>query len=210
VAQESDRQSALSATQAAFAVAADSLADVLAEARELVIRRGARHVTQRGTTLSLNGVALTWREPERDVTSPGAWGVDGVRWYLDAFVEKRPENDPAYPVSTGSLVFPYTYAARSRFWDGGWGYLLALVDALREDEFTVREAARSRDAFDAFLARAGERLHLQTVLSLCALYPPHVLARWAVRRDEVAEMVTLWRRDLLASAILLSASGGAA
>jgi len=186
---------------ASFSLVADSLAELLAGARERVIAHGTRHLTQRGTTISLNGVSLTWREPERDASTPGSWGEDGIRWYLDTFVAKRVENDPAQPTHTGHLVFPYTYAARSRFWDGGWGYLLALVEALRADGLTVREGARSREAFDGFLARAGERLHLQTVLSLCALYPPKMLARWIERRDEAAEMAAHWRRDLVASAI---------
>jgi thymidylate synthase-like protein len=183
-----------------------SLADTTLEAlfdraRSALLRRGALHETPRGFTRSLNGVALTWVAPERDTTPLRQWTPEEIQWYLDSFVAKRPENDPAQPASPGALVFPYTYAARSRFWDGGWGYLAALAEALRAAGATVEEATASRTAFDAYFAAMGERLHLQTALSLCALYPPAQLRRWLAAPDLLAQTLRAWRRDLLDHAI---------
>lgn len=179
-----------------------SLTDLLAQARAVVLRDGAIQRTQRGPTRSLGGVLLTWHDPERDASLPGQWRQEDIAWYLEHFVAARPENDPArLAAAAGTLVFPYTYAARARFWDGGWGYTQALVAALSEAGLDVAEMAASRKAFCEGLAVLGERLHLQTVLSLLALYPPRLLAGWQANSALVSELCTGWRRDLLAAAI---------
>jgi hypothetical protein len=187
--------------QPTLSIAASSLAELLAEAREALLAHGVRHETQRGATRSLNGVALTWANPERDTTDGLEWTEDEIAWYLRVFVEKRPENDPARLVEDGALVFPYTYAARSRYWDGGWGYLTALLEALQVEGLTLEGIRISRALFEETLATLGERLHLQTVLSLLALYPPSLLAHWQAHPNLLAETLRQWRRDTLADAI---------
>lgn len=182
-------------------LASSSLAELLDEARGVVLREGAAQQTQRGATRSLNGVVLTWEDPERDTSTPGQWRQDDIAWYLDAFVAPRPENDPARLAVPGGLVFPYTYAARARFWDGGWGYTEALMAALGEAGPSLEEMTASQEAFTEALAALGERLHLQTVLSLCALYPPGVLAGWLANPAAIGALGAGWRRDLLAAAI---------
>jgi hypothetical protein len=182
-------------------LASSSLAQLLSQAREALLATGARHETQRGATRSLNGVTLTWTDPEHDTADGLEWGADEIAWYLRVFVEKRPENDPAWLAKDGALVFPYTYAARSRLWDGGWGYLAALLEALQVEGLTLEGLRVSRELFEEALATAGERLHAQTVLSLLALHPPTLLAHWQERPDLLAGTLKQWRRDLLADAI---------
>jgi hypothetical protein len=166
-----------------------------------LLRTGELHQTQRGATRSLNGVLLTWEDPAHDQSLPGQWQRTDIDWYLDVFVTPRPANDPALLASAGALVFPYTYAARARFWDGGWGYLTALLAALRATQLTLSDLTRSQAAFTEALAVLGERLHLQTVLSLCALYGPRALAAWLDQPELVDTLRAQWRRDLLAGAI---------
>lgn len=181
--------------------AASSLAALLAQAREALLTEGVRHETQRGATRSLNGVALTWTDPERDTTDGLEWTSDEIAWYLRVFVERRPENDPARLAQNGALIFPYTYSARSRYWDGGWGYLAALLETLQVEGLTLEGMRVSRALFEEALAALGERLHLQTILSLLALYPPTLLAHWQEHPNLLAETLRQWRRDILADAI---------
>jgi hypothetical protein len=185
----------------AVSLASSSLADLFDQARALVLRPGELHESPRGPTRSLNGVMLTWLAAERDTTPPEYWRREEIDWYLATFIAKRHENDPARLAQAGALVFPYTYAARARFWDGGWGYLHALTDFMWNLDYPVERVVESRAAFEAFLAAVGERLHLQTVLSLWALHGPDVLRHWLANQPIVAEMLTRWRRDLLAAAI---------
>ncbi len=198
---ERERTVARESAEFGVCLAAGSLAELLARAREMVLRAGAGQRTQRGPTRSLNGVLLTWRDPEHDTSLPGQWRREDIAWYLERFVAARPENDPARLAAPGALVFPYTYAARARFWDGGWGYLVALLAALGEAGLAVAALAASRDAFTEGLAALGERLHLQTVMSLLALYPPGMLAVWQANPALVRNLCAGWRRDLLAAAI---------
>jgi hypothetical protein len=188
-------------TQPTLSLVSSSLVELLAQARKALMTHGARQETQRGVTRSLNGVTLTWTDPERDTTDGLEWTADEIAWYLRVFVEKRPENDPALLAQDDALVFPYTYAARSRYWDGGWGYLAALLEAVGAEGLTLEGMRVSRELFDETLATLGERLHLQTVLSLLALYPPALLAHWQEHPNLLAKTLSQWRRDLLADAI---------
>src|SRR5262249_12772660 len=131
-----------------LSLAASSLSELLAQARAALLANGVRHETQRGATRSLNGVALMWAHPERDATDGLVWNTDEIAWYLRAFVEKRPENDPARLAGDSALIFPYTYAARSRFWDGGWGYLAALLEAVGAGGLTLEGMRVSRAKFE--------------------------------------------------------------
>jgi hypothetical protein len=189
--------------------AASALAELLARAREELLAQGERHETQRGATRSLNGVVLTWTDPERDTTDGLEWNGDEIAWYLRVFVEKRPENDPARLEEHGALVFPYLYAARSRYWDGGWGYLAALLEAVDAEGLTLEGMRVSLTMFEEALAALGERLHLQTVLSLLALHPPPLLSHWQEHPSLLADILAHWRRDILTDAITDIASAPA-
>jgi hypothetical protein len=185
----------------ALSVADTTLAGLFARARSALLTHGERHETPRGPARSLGGVVLTWTAPERDATEPPRWTRAEIGWYLDTFVHDRPANDPARPAQTGSLVFPYTYAARAAFWDGGWGYLSTLVEAMRAAGKTVEDACASRAVFEDVLAAMGERLHLQTVLALCALHPPDAMRRWLAGPQQVESLLRAHRHNLLARAI---------
>jgi hypothetical protein len=174
-------------TAPTLSFAASSLAELLAQAREALLTHGVRHETQRGATRSLNGVTLTWTNPEHATVDGLEWTADEIAWYLRVFIEKRPENDPARLAENGALVFPYTYATRSRYWDGGWGYLAALLEAIGAEGLTLEGMRVSGELFEEALTTLGERLHLQTVLSLLALHPPALLAHWREHPDLLAE-----------------------
>ncbi len=93
-------------TSPTLSFASSSLAELLAQAREALLAYGVRHETQRGATRSLNGVALTWTDPEHDTTDGLEWSADQIAWYLRVFVEKRPENNPARLSKDGALASP--------------------------------------------------------------------------------------------------------
>src|SRR5689334_1935884 len=104
----------------AFTCASPSLAELLTQARQLLAEQADDHATQRGATRSVNNVLLTWQAPHILDEPALKWSMEEAQWYLRNFVEKRTENDPLMPPSPGKLLFAYTYAARSRFWDASW------------------------------------------------------------------------------------------
>src|SRR5258706_49193 len=184
-----------------FSLASHSLADLLAEARHLTRARGQRHATQRGATYSANRVALTWLAPQSTGEAGLPWQQDDVRWYLEMFVAKHELNDPLWQPPAGSLLFPYTYAARARFWDAGWAQLQRLLEGITALDFSLAQAARSSTYFTEMVVRLADIFHLQTVLSLMSLYPPALLAHYLAHPEVARSQAATWRRDLLAGAI---------
>src|SRR5690242_13271861 len=145
----------------AFSCASHSLADLLAQARQLLAEQAGEHATQRGPTRSVNNVLLTWQAPHTLDEAGLQWTAEQAQWYLRIFVEKRDENDPLTPASPGKLLFPYTYAARSRFWDAGWAAFCALLAATRQQRISPASMYQDERSFQAALALLGEQLHLQ-------------------------------------------------
>ncbi len=194
-----------------FDIGAPNLSDLLAEARARLADAAQRHSTQRGATQAVNKVALTWQAPHALGVGQLPWSAAEASWYLSAFteldtaedtgwyltrfVDKRPENDPAYLAQAGELLFPYTYAARTRYWDGGWGHLYTLLRALREIPGALAGAHTAWDDFRDAVAQLGERLHVQTVLSLLALYPPPALAPYRKNPKLALANANSWRTD---------------
>ncbi len=185
----------------AYTGASPSLADLLAQARQFLAEHAADHATQRGQTRSANNVLLTWQAPHI-LDAPGLrWSPEEAQWYLHTFVEKHAGTDPLIPASAGQLLFPYTYAARARFWDAGWAHLFILVSAMRQHDITPARLAQSLASFTEAVARLGEHLHLQTILSLLALYPPAILAQFAQQPGFARDMARAWRSDAFQSAV---------
>src|SRR5260370_39377359 len=128
-------------------LASHSLADLLAEARYLTRKRGQRQATQRGATYSANRVALTWLAPQSTGEAGLPWQQGDVRWYLDIFVEKHERSDPLWKPPAGSLLFPYTYPARARFWGAGLAHPQRPLAGLTGPGFPLAQAARPSTHF---------------------------------------------------------------
>jgi hypothetical protein len=191
----------------AFAYASESLSDLLERARQMLRDIGSQHVTQRGVTRSANRVILTWKAPHlRDKNVPGSsdglrWTREDVEWYLRVFVERNEETDPLREVERGRLLFPYTYAARSRYWDAGWAVFYRMVSTLKALDMSLEEVAVSAKMFGTMVAQLAEHVHLQTVLSLLALYPPATLRTYLHDPTLVLATAHAWQRDMLDAAI---------
>lgn len=184
-----------------FSVSSPVLSELLARARTLLAAHAHPHQTQRGQTLSANSVMLTWLAPRELGASELPWTREEADWYLSVFVHRAPSTDPLSPVAPGSLLFPYTYAARARYWDAGWSYLYALVCSIRDHGFSLARACETYDYFLRFFTTLAGSIHLQTVLGLLALYPPHVLKTFLANPELALDYARSWRRDILADAI---------
>lgn len=184
-----------------FSIASCSLAELLSQARYFLAEHAHEHFTQRGTTRSANNILLIWRSPQIHDEPGLRWEQEEANWYLHTFVDKHADNDPLNTDSASKLLFPYTYAARSRFWDAGWAHLFVLVSAIRHHKITLAKAYQTKQYFLDMLAILGEHLHLQTALSFLALYPPPILSHYAQSPDLVQAIAKAWRCDPLDSAI---------
>jgi hypothetical protein len=144
----------------------NDLREVLAEAREAVLKAGQHRYSQRGEVTSAAGVQLVWEQPADRLETYWGWDREATRAYYDLFVEERSENLPERLALPGEMVFPYTYAARSRFWDGGWGAVLAVLNATRAAGAGIHSLLGREGSFRSYLREAGEQVHVQTLLAV--------------------------------------------
>ncbi|MFA6511525.1 MAG: thymidylate synthase [Patescibacteria group bacterium] len=180
-------------------LSSSSLKKLLEDARTLIIEQGTKTETQRGTTFSLNNVMLTWEKPQEDASSYWYWDKEADDWYQKHFVEKRDENDPAVLPLEGQLLYSYTYAHRSRFWDGGWGYVLAVVRALQQAGITSLD--QDPHAAQEAIAAVARFVHLQAVLAVFFWLGPDEINRYLKQPQLLEDMLQRMRQDTLRNAI---------
>lgn len=173
------------------------LSALLSEARECVLRTGSAQTSPRGQTFSVKGVQLVWERPGDTEDTYPWWDKASDDYYQAIFVEKRAPNAPERLLAAGDIAFPYTYAARSRYWDNGWGYVLAVMTATRTLGVTTSMALESFDAFIAYLEAAGELVHLQPLLAVWDWLDERQLAQLLARPEWVQTFVVRSRIDQL-------------
>jgi len=171
------------------------LQDVLEEARAYVLSSGRALTSARGQTFSARGVRLVWHA-RKDFSFWG-WDREDTEHYYRVFVDGNPDNRPERLAGPGELVFPYTYAARSRFWDGGWGAVLAVLEATKALDVSISRVLSSEESFCRYLALAGERIHLQTLLAVWDWVGREQMAEWLHEPDRVQVLVRRTRTDQL-------------
>jgi hypothetical protein len=184
----------------------EDLRGVLEAARAWVMERGILRRSARGRTVSVPGVKLVWERPA--ATDDAFWGWDraATARYLERFVDARPENRPERLADPGELLFAYTYAARSRFWDGGWGYVLAVLRATQELGAASDEILATPERFRAYLEATGERVHLQTILAVWDWLGPAAIQAFLQDSSWIKTLAERSRLDQLERVIAESAA----
>lgn len=143
-----------------------TLKELLAKAHDYVVNHGVKRESSRGSTFSVKALTLVWENPSNSDENYWGWPRESANFYQRIFVDGRPENRPERLAEKGDYLFPYTYAARSRFWDGGWGYIQAVVRATQKLSDDCKAITQNQDAFIDYLSRAGELVHLQVILAV--------------------------------------------
>ena len=144
----------------------NNLKELLARAHEYVVQNGALRESSRGRTYSIGALTLVWQTPSNAEENHWSWPVDAARFYQRIFVDGDPRNRPERLAEKSDYLFPYTYAARSRFWDGGWGYVLAAIRATQQIKADLSKITNSEADFFKYLEVAGELVHLQVLLEV--------------------------------------------
>lgn len=143
-----------------------TLKGLLAEAHDYVVSHGVRRESSRGSTYSVKALTLVWENPSNSDENYWGWSRESADFYQQVFVDGKSENRPERLADKGDFLFPYTYAARSRFWDGGWGYIQAVLRATQKLGGHTAAILKSKDAFFDYLLTAGELVHLQVILAV--------------------------------------------
>jgi hypothetical protein len=68
--------------------------------------------------------------------------------------------------SQRGTTFPYKYAHRGRYFDNGWGYVLAVCESINSVGGNLGTHLKNKKNFIKWLEEIGEFVHIQTVLSV--------------------------------------------
>lgn len=143
-----------------------TLKELLAKAHDYVVSQGVKRDSSRGSTYSVKALTLVWENPSNSDENYWGWSRESADFYQKIFVDGRPENRPERLAEKGDYLFPYTYAARSRFWDGGWGYIQAVLRVTEKLGNDFETITKNQDDFFDYLSTAGEMVHLQVILAV--------------------------------------------
>lgn len=143
-----------------------TLKELLAQAHDHVINHGVKRESSRGTTFSVSALTLVWEKPSNSEENHWSWTPAETDFYQRVFVEANPGNQPERLAENGDFLFPYTYAARSRFWDGGWGTILAVINAIQQTGGDVSKILESNKTFLQHIAEVGEIVHIQVIMAV--------------------------------------------
>lgn len=174
-----------------------SLKKLIESAKAEVLKNGRKRATQKGVTYSLSGVKFTWKNPLEDDYSYFYWDKKSDDWYQKVFVEKSEGNRPEHLAKKGALLFPYIYAARSRFYDGGLGYVMGLTKVTKIYGKSFVSILKSEESFINYLSFAGEFIHLQNVLAVLNWVGRDVLEGYQANPDFPEKLLSLSRSDNL-------------
>lgn len=174
-----------------------TLKELLAEAHDYVVSHGVKRESSRGSTYSVKALTLVWENPSNSDENYWGWSRESADFYQQIFVEGKPENRPERLAEKGDYLFPYTYAARSRFWDGGWGSIQAVLRATQKLGGDTTAVTRNQKAFFEYLAAAGELVHLQVILAVWDWLGSQQLAAFLENPFQVDSFLTRSRIDQL-------------
>ncbi len=174
-----------------------NLKTLLADAHEYVVKHGQLRESSRGKTYSVESLTLVWQNPSNAAENHWSWSGKQADFYQQVFVEKKPENAPERLAEKDDYLFPYRYAARSRFWDGGWGSVMAVINATQKLAVLPVDFLRTKDAFFEYLAAAGEFVHLQVILSVWEWIGRNRMSVWLQYPATVEDFIRRSRIDQL-------------
>ncbi|MHB8088098.1 MAG: thymidylate synthase [Anaerolineaceae bacterium] len=174
-----------------------TLKELLAEAHDYVVSHGVKRESSRGTTFSVKALTLLWESPSNSDENYWGWPRESADFYQRIFVDGRPENRPERLADNGDYLFPYTYAARSRFWDGGWGYIQAVLRATQKIGDDSKAITQNQDVFIDYLSKAGELVHLQVILAVWDWLGSHQMSAFLENPFQVDSFLARSRVDQL-------------
>lgn len=183
--------------EANLVIKSSSLGGLLQKAKKILLEKGVKTKSQRGLTWSLNKILLVWTNPQAGKERYSFWSKKEDQWYQNIFVKKRKSHCPENLAKKNDWLFPYTYAQRSRFCDGGLGYSLALVKAAKKIDTNLNQILGNPGDFTSWLAKIGEMVHLQNILSVLKWWQKDLFIYWFNNEKLLQAILNKTRIDAL-------------
>jgi len=186
-------------TQTGFIIRGETIREVLESARDAVYKNGQRIATDRGEMQVLHGATVILENIDRhtqtirDEDRYPHWTKADETWYLRTFV--RPEFGPPED-SRHEIIFPFTYAWRSRFHDQGWGHVLKLILLLQNLNYSEVPFTRKED-IDQLVRETYRQFHPDLVLAVFNWLGKQNLQEFLIEPEQLKRILNTTRRDLI-------------
>lgn len=89
------------------------------------------------------------------------WSQKEDEWYQNIFVRKETTKPPEQ--DQGTILFPYTYAHRARYNDGGLGYLTTFAQTIKPEE-GIQTTSKTR--LIQYLKETIKHTHIENILAI--------------------------------------------
>ncbi|MCA9392045.1 hypothetical protein KC614_02460 [candidate division WWE3 bacterium] len=180
-----------------FIVKESTIQRIVDNAYSHVRSHGQRVDTSQGPIKALNSVTLILEDPSSADGRYPFWDKESEDWYLNTFVSPT----AAPPESHDhDLIFPYTYAWRSRHHDDGWGYVVALTNILQALNYSDLPFERVDD-LKQLLRETYHTLHPDVVLAVLSWLKRENMLLFLINSQIPQEILKASRNDVLGTLV---------
>lgn len=173
--------------------------DVLSQIWDSIKQNGTEIQTQRGMAKSIRGVTLIINDISDEKKNYPYWSKTEDDWYQDNFVRKE-TNLPPEQIIKDADIFTYKYAWRSRYYDGGFGYVKAFISSLGKLEIkklNINSISQLRD----LITQTYRYIHPESLLAVLS-WKGSRLINFYLENPAILDLELLsQRRDTLESVI---------
>jgi thymidylate synthase len=160
---------------------------------------GRHYLSQRGPIHSIKGAVMIITDPLAGEDDYPYWRQADDEWYQDNFVRKE-TNQPPEAFQEGTDVYPYKYAWRSRYYDGGWGHVKGVTELFRKLGYQEVNFQDKTELLD-LLRRTYQLYHPENILAVLAWKGKRLLDFYLKNPQVLEWELQSQRRDTLLSVI---------
>ncbi len=173
--------------------------DVLKDVQEAIQTHGTTIQTQRGIAKSIRGATFIINDISDEKKNYPYWDKTSDDWYQDNFVRKETTLAPEV-VKPGQDIYPYKYAWRSRYYDGGTGYIVGVITVFKKLKITKLQIKTEAQLIN-LLKQSYQLIHPEIVLAVLS-WKGIKLLNFYLENPKILELeLQSQRRDTLESVI---------
>lgn len=168
---------------------------VLEQVWNTINSEGKEYHSQRGLVKSIKGTALIVTNPLDKSHNYPYWDEKSDNWYQNNFVRKETISPPEIIVPEQD-VYTYKYAWRSRYYDGGLGYVKGVIEVLKSLGIGKVHFGSPTEIED-LLKRASTTYHPESLLAVLAWKGVKLINSYLENPDKLEAELASQRVDTL-------------
>lgn len=180
-------------------ISGKTVKEVLEKVSDAVNRHGQSYIGigQRGQLKALRGVTIVLEDPNNEQDRYPYWDRVSDEWYQDHFV--REHVHPPEKLN-GEIIFPYTYAWRSKYHDQGWGHVFAITQLLTNLNYSELPFTRQQD-LNQLVQETYQNYHPDLIFAVLQWLGKKSLELFIAKPFLIEEILSKTRKDILVTCV---------